>query len=88
MFWMEYLGQGMDPLLLALTSVSWASRRYVLYPDYSVTRVFYLLWWMPYTIFMFHSMILFQEAMLFSTSCRQTLQSILNLHDLSVPAIV
>lgn len=32
MFWMEYLGQGMDPLLPALTLVSWASRRYVNQP--------------------------------------------------------
>lgn len=36
MFWMEYLGQGMDPLLPALTLASWASQRYVLYLDQSV----------------------------------------------------
>lgn len=69
MFWMEYSGQGMDPLLPALTLVSWASQRYVLYLDYSVTGVFYLLWWMAYGIFMFHSMIVFQEAIPLSTSC-------------------
>lgn len=37
MFWMEYLGQGMDPLLPALTLVSWASQRYVLYLNQAVT---------------------------------------------------
>lgn len=41
MFWMEYLGQGMDPLLPALTLVSWASQRYVLYLNQSVTWVLF-----------------------------------------------
>lgn len=43
---------------------------------------------MAYAIFMFHSMILFQETILLSTLCRQTLDSILNLPNMSVPAIV
>lgn len=78
MFWMEYLGQGMDQLLPALTLVSWASQRYVLYLGYSL-MYFYLLWWVARAIFIFHSMILFRETILFRAWFRQTLHSVLSL---------